>query len=55
MPPFVTAWAVQNQISGELLKTDHGIIHNAMYHLTWAFIGVFKSFLGERVKENAIY
>ena len=34
---------------------DYGIIRNATCHLTWAFIGVFKSFLRrERVKENAI-
>ena len=33
---------------------DYGIIRNATCHLTWAFIGVFESFL-RKVKENAIY
>ena len=33
---------------------DYRIIHNAMYHLTYAFIGVFNNFL-RRVKENALY
>ena len=32
------------------------VICNSMCHLTWAFIGIFESFLkSERVKENAIY
>ena len=46
---FATARAVRYQTSGEIATKnrylDYGIIRNATCHFTWAFIGVFESFL----------